>query len=372
MYLGDGLTASMKPGSTASKNWLLRLWLWLGLTDKSPWDFVQLLILPALFVVLGYFLNEAANERQRHEVAARFQQGVIKDYYDVITNLVLEKNLINSKAGQPFSDVAKAYTFNVLETVDGSKKRGIMLFLNSLQLLKINNPIIFFEVGSVVGRYKFKRVGFAEADLSGMQLLNVRLAYADFQKTNFKDAIIFGCMLNFADLTGANLKETNLMQTNLSNTLMTEADLSGSNLIGAKLEGCLLSGAILKDALYSKTTVWPEGFDPDSHGAICICPDENLQKAVLNNKFLRGVDLRKADLSGADLQGAQLLKAKLNNAILKDASLQGSYLQEADLRGAHLEGANLKGAEIEGAVFENAVYCKTIMPDGSVNNEGCR
>lgn len=122
----------MKPGSTASKNWLLRLCLWLGLSDKSPWDLMQLLILPALFVVLGYFLNEAANERQRLEVAARFQQGVIKDYYDVITKLVLENNLTEGNSSKVLAKVAKGYTINVLETVDGSKNAASFIFYTRL------------------------------------------------------------------------------------------------------------------------------------------------------------------------------------------------------------------------------------------------
>jgi uncharacterized protein YjbI with pentapeptide repeats len=361
----------MKTGSLDDRSWILRLWLWLGLSDKSPWDFVQLLILPALFVVLGYFFNEAANERQRRDVAARFQQGVIKDYYDVITNLVLEKNLTEDKSSQSLAKVAKGYTINVLETVDGSKKRGLLHFLYTLGLIKKNKPIISFEMGSAKDQYEFRRIGFRGADLSGMYLWEVRLSYADLQKTNFQNASIQGSSINFANLNEANLKDTNLMLTDLRNTLLTEADLTGSNLIGARLDRCRLSGAIFKDALYSKTTVWPEGFDPNSYGAICICPKADLRNAVLNNEFLRSVDLRSADLSGADLQGAQLLGAKLTNAILKDVNLQDAYLRGADFSGAQLSGANLKGAETEGATFEKVVYCKTIMPDASINNEGC-
>ena len=371
MSLGDGLIESMKTGSSTDRSWILRLWLWLGLSDKSPWDFVQLLILPALFVVLGYFLNDAANERQRHDVAARFQQGVIKDYYDVITNLVLEKKLKESKAGQPLSDVAKAYTFNVLETVDGSKKRGIVQFLYGLDLIKKEKPIIPFELGSVRGNYDIKRASLAEANLNGMYLWSARLAYADLKRTNFQCSSLVGAQLHFADLKGANLREAILFNALMRGSNLTNADLSESNLIGAKLDTCRLSGAVLKNALYSKTTVWPDGFDPDSQGAICICPKEDLRKALLKNKFLHSVDLGDADLSGAELQGAQLLKAKLTNAILRDANLQNAYLQGADLNGAQLNGANLKGAETEGANFEKVVYCKTIMPDGSINSEGC-
>ncbi|HIF69518.1 MAG TPA: pentapeptide repeat-containing protein, partial [Candidatus Lambdaproteobacteria bacterium] len=33
--------------------------------------------------------------------------------------------------------------------------------------------------------------------------------------------------------------------------------------------------------------------------------------------------------------------------------------------------ANLDGANLDGAFLRSAILCKTIMPDGSVNNSGC-
>ena len=56
------------------------------------------------------------------------------------------------------------------------------------------------------------------------------------------------------------------------------------------------------------------------------------------------------------LIGADLRKANLNNAKLKGAKLEGANLWQPDLNRANLEGAT---------------FCKTIMPDGSVNNADC-
>ena len=41
-------------------------------------------------------------------------------------------------------------------------------------------------------------------------------------------------------------------------------------------------------------------------------------------------------------------------------------LTDADLRGANLTDANLSGAALDGAI-----YCKTTMPNGSINNTNC-
>jgi len=52
--------------------------------------------------------------------------------------------------------------------------------------------------------------------------------------------------------------------------------------------------------------------------------------------------------------------------LLIDANLNGAYLWKANLEGANLMRANMQNADTIGAVF-----CRTIMPDGSVNNTNC-
>ena len=44
-----------------------------------------------------------------------------------------------------------------------------------------------------------------------------------------------------------------------------------------------------------------------------------------------------------------------------------SNLPPTNLTGADLTGANLKGVSLDGVII-----CKTIMPDGMINNSGCK
>ena len=60
-----------------------------------------------------------------------------------------------------------------------------------------------------------------------------------------------------------------------------------------------------------------------------------------------------------------LEKLKKTNECLW-CDLSGANLTDADLYEAKLRYANLKGA-----FLRSAILCKTIMPDGSVNNSGC-
>jgi uncharacterized protein YjbI with pentapeptide repeats len=86
---------------------------------------------------------------------------------------------------------------------------------------------------------------------------------------------------------------------------------------------------------------------------------------------LREVNAFMVDLSGATLSGATLREASLTMASLTGANLSGAGLSKADLRGANLREAELSGADMTEAKLENAKFCKTIMPDDTMNNRDC-
>jgi uncharacterized protein YjbI with pentapeptide repeats len=96
---------------------------------------------------------------------------------------------------------------------------------------------------------------------------------------------------------------------------------------------------------------------------------------------LREVNAFMVDLSGATLSGATLREASLTMASLTGANLSGAGLSKADLSGANLSKADLRranlreaelsGADMTEAKLENAKFCKTIMPDDTMNNRDC-
>ncbi len=76
---------------------------------------------------------------------------------------------------------------------------------------------------------------------------------------------------------------------------------------------------------------------------------------------LSGCNLTLANLSGKDLYAVNLTDANLTYATLTDANL--TY--------ANLTGANLTGAILAGAILRDTLFCRTTMPDGTINNSGC-
>ena len=66
-----------------------------------------------------------------------------------------------------------------------------------------------------------------------------------------------------ADLAGALLEGADLAHANLADANLADANLNHANLRNANLH----------NAKYNTDTKWPEGFDPQAHGAILVVED---------------------------------------------------------------------------------------------------
>lgn len=212
----------------------------------------------------------------------------------------------------------------------------------------------------------------AIADCSQDLLLSQsNLSYANLNKTNFT-ACLRGAFTAFRkiDFSDANLIHAKFIDSvfygvsfvysNLAETQFTRSKLDLSNFTQANFSHAHLNQAQSKrDAMHG----WGSNF-------------------YLAN--FCGADLTQANLYGY-FQSANFSRAKLNNAILTTSNdtippniphLQkltesglwaGTNFKDADLTGAHFYDTDNKPADLSQAVF-----CRTIMPDGSINNRDCK
>jgi len=127
-------------------------------------------------------------------------------------------------------------------------------------------------------------------------------------------------------------------------------DLSEADLTGRDLSDADLTGAVFTDARYDALTRWPDGFDPERHGAVRVPVDLKGAKLEEGTSLLAGVDLTDADLRGASLKGANL----------RDVNLTRAKLLGADLSGADMTGATLTGADLR-HIRQDAA---TVWPEG--------
>jgi hypothetical protein len=87
---------------------------------------------------------------------------------------------------------------------------------------------------------------------------------------------------------------------------------------------------------------------------------------------------RGSNASGCDFSGSTaLFEGDFRGANLSHSNFTGAQLAKADFRGANLSGACLVGANLHAAKLgssvnlDKAIFCRTLMPDGSINDEDC-
>lgn len=260
---------------------------------KTLWDWLDLLLVPAVLAVGGAILTIAESraaqrfqdqreQETRRLEEQRFQDTVLQSYLDMMSHLLIEKNLHGSHPADVVSIAARARTLAVLSVVDGVRKGAVVKFLYEAQL-----------IGSVY------------------------VGPPDFIE-NFVRPVIY---LSGADLTKAML----------NNTVLSGAALMGTNLAGANLEGSNLSQASLVDTSLS---------DANLERTTLICAI--LDRTNLSNANLSGADLSEASLIQADLRGTYLLTAKIAETRLLGANLSTAKISVRQLAfAATIETATL-------------------------------
>jgi len=276
-----------------------------GFKDKTLWDWLNLLIVPAFLGAAALWFNRQEKRRTTEVVQNRthIEQEIAKDrqleeamqnYLDKLANLLQLENLLerNEYEYDPVVNVARVRTVTALRTLDRNRRNIVLQFLRDAKLAE----------------FILSNAPLSNIDLSGNIVWTDNLSGANLRNANLNGANLIGTYLHKADLTEADLRNANLCEAFLIGT-----NLGGANLEGANLRGADLSGANLRKA--------------------------NLSDTNLSNANLCGADLSGANLSKAFLVGAELVEANLSNANLRGAYLWASKLNEATLDGAILTNA---------------------------------
>jgi uncharacterized protein YjbI with pentapeptide repeats len=259
------------------------------------WDWIKLLIVPAVIAGGGLWYNRQQRERELEIADRRAQDEALQAYLDQIGQLLLDKArpLRQSKERDEVRTLARARTLTILARLDGLRKGSAIQFLYESGLIVTDADIVDLKgadlkgtnlKGSVLKRTKLSRVDLSGADFDRAALSDANLFGADLKGVNLRRASLFKANLSGADLSGADLRSADL----------SEADLYGANLIEADLRGANLSGADLSRA--------------------------NMRNAYATKSNLRNTKLNLADLKGVNLSGISLSKANLSGADLKGST----------------------------------------------------
>ena len=291
-WLGLGWTGFNASGTPGSQGYQ---------PEKALWDWLQLLIVPAVLGFGALWFNSqqttrdhkiAEDQRKADQERAEDQQQEIalQKFLDDLSDLLLNHGLGESEEDDTVRQVSRAKTLATLRRLNGKRNGAILRFLQEAGLREKDNPVV---------------------DLEGINLKDVALSGADLQWLNLSNLNLGGAYLEGTDLSGADLTDASLEGARLSGANLSLAHLSGANLEGAGLSGATLDRANLSGASLTRANL----------------SEADLIEADLTGADLTGADLRGGDLYGANLEGAnvsneQLAKAKpLKNATMPDGSV---------------------------------------------------
>jgi uncharacterized protein YjbI with pentapeptide repeats len=289
-------------------------WAWTGLgrvstaagrddnvmPTKTLWDWMDLLLIPAVLALGAYVLQTSQSSRQqeREDQRARTDRAIaseaqreqaLQQYLDAMTELMLDRELRSSQKEDEVRTVGRTRTLTVLQRLDGERRGVVLQFLHEANLIQRTHSIL---------------------DLSGANLRDANVTRANLSGANLRDADLSGAKLSWANLSRADLSVVSLPDAHLRGANLHDATLSRSLLFKANLTGADLSGAILTRTILREAKLLAANVS----GA-------NLTRADLSGANLSGANLTRADLSGADLSGADLSGANLSGAVANEDTI---------------------------------------------------
>ena len=171
------------------------------------WDWIKLLVVPAVIAGVGIWFNHQQREREQYIEDQRAQDAALQAYLDQMGQLLLDRDrpLSQSKKGDAVSTLARSLTLTALSQVDGRRKGTLIPFLSEARLIQ-GSPDMAWRGGA-----RSRPI--------------IELTSADLRDIDLSDAALDYVMLSEANLSGANLRGADLSNAILFNADLTDADL---------------------------------------------------------------------------------------------------------------------------------------------------
>lgn len=234
-------------------------WSWTGFLHKTLWDWLQLLVIPAVLAVGGYLFSFTMNKNEQKAADRRNQterevaqdnqrEAALQEYIDKMSELLLHEKLRESQSEDEVRKIARVRTLTVLTRLDRRRKGSVLQFLHESGLIEKGDKRI---------------LSLHRADLRGADLRKASLSGADLREALLIEADLWQAHLEQTDLKGANLSkaaldETDLTMANLSHAVLAEASLMNANFDMTELVGANFEKADLEDAKFIHTSNFTE------------------------------------------------------------------------------------------------------------------
>jgi hypothetical protein len=115
---------------------------WTGFGDKTLWDWFQLLIIPLVLAIGGFWFATVQDNRQQELEDQRAQDTALQAYLDQMSELLISGDLRGSEEGDEVRTLARARTLTILERVEADRKAQVLRFLFEANLVNSSDPVI--------------------------------------------------------------------------------------------------------------------------------------------------------------------------------------------------------------------------------------
>jgi flagellar basal body-associated protein FliL len=150
-------------------------WDWTGLGPYTPptknnnfqrgktlWDWLQLLIVPIMLVIGGFWLNQIQKSREEESAKKRAEaeykrtcdnrrETFLQAYIDNMSELLLKEHLRESKPEDEVRKIARVRTLTVLQRLDAVRKFSVLLFLHASGLIDKGKCIVELDIANLQG-----------------------------------------------------------------------------------------------------------------------------------------------------------------------------------------------------------------------------
>jgi hypothetical protein len=129
--------------------WAIRIAVVLGVLvaisyefDKTLWDWLKLLIVPAVIAAGAAWFNQQQRKRELEIADSRAQDEALQAYLGEMSELLLEKKVRKSGADSEERSLARAQTLTTLTRVGPERKGSVVRFLYEIGLISMDSSII--------------------------------------------------------------------------------------------------------------------------------------------------------------------------------------------------------------------------------------
>ena len=213
-----------------------------SVVHKGLWEWLDLLVVPAVLAIVGLLFTGSQNRVAQVAADRQAQDETLQASLERMGQLLIEKDLRNERDTTDLRTLADAYTLPVLGRLDGRRKRDVIRFLRQAGLIYADEPRVIALDGA----------DLTSATLEGMKLCGRQYTGADLLgMTDLKtraeqlgvDIFEIGQPTGPVNLTNVDLRGANLKGTDLGGAILISADLSGADLSGANLSYAYLDFA---------------------------------------------------------------------------------------------------------------------------------